>query len=157
MKLPVWHWEQQRQSAARTTNIPLMVLVRHRCFKPLSAPESYPTESRRLFLCSSSCLDHREHLITAASATDLKPSWRIGPSSQGWLLNRSISRWLKEFGLWLATASSAGAVISYTSGDGDTIAAVMDRQAERSPKEKRRRGKWKLDRRRGANRETGCS
>lgn len=47
-------------------------------------------------------------------------------------------------GLWLATESTAAGVIA--SGDGDTIAAVMDTQAERSQKKKinekmERRGK----------------
>lgn len=40
----------------------------------------------------------------------------------------------------MATASTAGAVIAYTSGNCDTIAAVMDGQAERR-EERRENGK----------------
>lgn len=42
---------------------------------------------------------------------------------------------MNEPGLWLASVSAVGAVIAYARGDSDTIAAVMDREAEISPKE----------------------
>lgn len=35
----------------------------------------------------------------------------------------------------MASVSAVGAVIAYTGGDSDTIVAVMDREAEISPKE----------------------
>lgn len=35
----------------------------------------------------------------------------------------------------MASVSAVGAVIAYARGDSDTIAAVMDREAEISPKE----------------------
>lgn len=42
---------------------------------------------------------------------------------------------IERAGLWLASVSTVGAIISYTRGDGDTVVAVMDREAEISPKE----------------------